>query len=41
MFTRKDQLLKRTPKDGIDRKVYLKLLHDEFYESKSLSKFII
>lgn len=35
MFTRKDQLLKKTGPDGIGRYDYLRLLEKEFSETNS------
>ncbi|XP_055547668.1 LOW QUALITY PROTEIN: uncharacterized protein LOC129731587 [Wyeomyia smithii] len=36
MFSTHDQLRKRTPKEGIDRREYISLLVDEYYETQSL-----
>ncbi|XP_053695944.1 armadillo repeat-containing protein 7 [Sabethes cyaneus] len=36
MFSTHDRLRKRTPKVGIDRREYISLLVDEYYETKSL-----
>lgn len=36
MFTSADRLTKRTPKEGIDRRQYISLLVDEYYETKNI-----
>lgn len=39
MFSNKERLQKRTPANGIDRKEYISLLVDEYYETTSVGEF--
>uniref|UniRef100_A0A8D8HJ52 Armadillo repeat-containing protein 7 n=1 Tax=Culex pipiens TaxID=7175 RepID=A0A8D8HJ52_CULPI len=36
MFSTADRLAKRTPKEGIDRRTYISLLVDEYYETSNI-----
>lgn len=38
MFSSADRIRKRTPQRGIDRKEYITLLVDEYYETTNLGK---
>lgn len=38
MFSTKERLEQRTPANGIDRKEFIKLLVDEYYETTDVGK---
>lgn len=40
MFSTADRLAKRTPKEGIDRRTYISLLVDEYYETSNIGKIV-
>lgn len=39
MFSSEERLAQRTPQNGIDRKEYINLLVDEYYESTNIGKY--
>lgn len=41
MFSSKERLTQRTPANGIDRKEYLNLLVDEYYETTDVGKIML
>lgn len=40
MFSSNERLEKRTPKEGINREEYIRLLADEYYETTDIGKLI-
>lgn len=41
MFSSKERLAIRTPANGIDRKEFIHLLVDEYYETTNVGKYFI